>query len=330
MKVSLNKIDDLNLGLTIEVEAADYAETERKKLAERRRTADFKGFRKGNVPASLIKKVYGEQCLVEAVNIAVSDALENYIREEKLNILGEPLSSEKQPELVWEDGNSFTFVFDLALSPEVSVEFGKSDSVPSYEVTVDKEDLDSAVGNAKKYYEEQKQEKSEEDIEKEAAAQLELRYKNEAAWRLDNDIRNYAIEKAALPLPEAFLKRWLLEANKEKLTAEDVEKEFDGFAKDFRWQLIRGSLMQKYGFKVEDADLRAAAEGYLKAQYAMYGIADVPEDFIQQSVVNMLQDRQQLQRIYEQVEDTKVLGRLKEEITVKTEKIGSKAFRELK
>ena len=68
MKVTENKIDNLNLELTLEVAAADYAEIEKKKLAERRRTAEFKGFRKGMVPASLIKRVYGEQALVESVN----------------------------------------------------------------------------------------------------------------------------------------------------------------------------------------------------------------------------------------------------------------------
>ena len=97
MNVQVNKIDDLNLELTIGIEAADYAEIERKKLAQRRKTADFKGFRKGNVPASLIKKVYGEQCLVEAVNAVIADALDKHISDNNLHILGEPLGSEKQP-----------------------------------------------------------------------------------------------------------------------------------------------------------------------------------------------------------------------------------------
>ena len=147
MKVSQNRLDDLNLELTIEVEAADYAETEKKRLAERRRNADFKGFRKGMVPASLIKKVYGEQCLAEAVNKVVSDALETHITENKLHILGEPLSSEKQPELEWTDGNTFTFVFDLGLSPEISLELGKDDTVPSYTVSVAAKDKGTMVEN---------------------------------------------------------------------------------------------------------------------------------------------------------------------------------------
>ena len=157
MNVQVNKIDDLNLELTIGIEAADYAEIERKKLAQRRKTADFKGFRKGNVPASLIKKVYGEQCLVEAVNAVIADALDKHISENNLHILGEPLGSEKQPELEWVDGGDFTFIFDLALSPEVNFEVEKSDTVPSYTITVAAKDKTSMAESMKKYYEEKKE-----------------------------------------------------------------------------------------------------------------------------------------------------------------------------
>ena len=236
MNVQVNKIDDLNLELTIGIEAADYAEIERKKLAQRRKTADFKGFRKGNVPASLIKKVYGEQCLVEAVNAVIADALDKHISENNLHILGEPLGSEKQPELEWVDGGDFTFIFDLALSPEVNFEVEKSDTVPSYTITVAAKDKTSMAESMKKYYEEKKEEKSDEDIDKEVSERLEAQYKNEAEWRLNKDIRDYFVQKAGLQLPEAFLKRWLLVANNGKVTAEDIEKEFDKIAETYKME----------------------------------------------------------------------------------------------
>ena len=147
MKVKEKKIDDLNRELTIEVAAADYAEIEKKKLADRRRTAEFKGFRKGMVPASLIKRVYGEQALVEAVNQVIGQALDKHINDKKLRILGEPLASEKQPEIEWADGNDFTFVFDLGLSPEVNVEVEKTDTVPSYTVSVAAKDKAPMIEN---------------------------------------------------------------------------------------------------------------------------------------------------------------------------------------
>lgn len=330
MKVSQNKIDDLNLELTVEVEAADYAEIERKKLAERKRNADFKGFRKGMVPLTMIKRVYGEQCLAESVNQVLSEALDKHISENKLNILGEPLTSEKQPEIEWVDGNAFTFVFDVALSPEVKLEVEKKDTVPSYNVSVSADEKSKMVESLKKYYEEKKEEKSDEDIAKEADERLSAQYKNEAEWRLNKDIRDYFVKKAGIELPEAFLKRWLVVANGDKLTAEDVEKDFPGFVADFKWQLVRGFLMRKYEFKVEEKDLRDAAESMIRYQYAMYGITDAPKDIIDETVVNMLHDRRQVERLAEQVEDGKVMGKLKEEITLKSTKITSDKFRELK
>ena len=329
MKVLENRIDDLNLELTIEVEAADYAEIERKKLAERRRTADFKGFRKGNVPASMIKRVFGEQCLVESVNQVISQALDKHITDNSLRILGEPLSSEKQPEVEWVDGNNFSFVFDLGLYPELNFEVVKEDKVPSYEISVADKDKTSMTENLKKYYEEKKEEKSDEDIAKEASDRLESQYKNEAEWRLSKDIRDYFVGKADVKLPEEFLKRWLLVANAGKITKEDVDKEFDGFLADFRWQLVRGYLMKKFELKIEENDIREAAKAFVTYQYAMYGLGNVPEEMINEAVVNVLQDQKQVERMVEQVEDSKVMAKIKEIITVKATKITSEKFRAL-
>ena len=329
MKVLENRIDDLNLELTIEVEVADYAEIERKKLAERRRTADFKGFRKGNVPASMIKRVFGEQCLVESVNQVISQALDKHITDNSLRILGEPLSSEKQPEVEWVDGNNFSFVFDLGLYPELNFEVVKEDKVPSYEISVEDKDKATMTENLKKYYEEKKEEKSDEDIAKEASERLESQYKNEAEWRLSKDIRDYFVNKAAVSLPEEFLKRWLLVANAGKITKEDVDKEFDGFLADFKWQLVRGYLMKKFELKVEESDIREAAKAFVTYQYAMYGLSNVPEEMINEAVVNVLQDQKQLERMVEQVEDSKVMAKLKENITLKPTKITSEKFRAL-
>ena len=333
MKVKEKKIDALNRELTIEVAAADYAEIEKKKLADRRRTAEFKGFRKGMVPASLIKRVYGEQALVESVNQVIGQALDQHITEKKLRILGEPLASANQPEVEWEDGKDFTFVFDLGLSPEIDVEVEAADTVPSYTVSVSAKDKAPMIENLKKYYEEHKEEgqeaKSDEDLDKEVSERLKAQYKNEAEWRLTKDIRDFYIAKANVQLPEAFLKRWLVEANGGKLTAEDVEKDFPGFAEDFKWQLVRGSLMQKWGFKVEEKDLTEQAEAFARYQYAMYGIGNVPDEVVKEMAVNVLQDQKQVERIVEQVEDRKVLDKIKETITLKATKITAAKFREL-
>ncbi len=329
MKTNLNKIDELNYELTLGVEAADYAEIERKKLADRRRTAEFKGFRKGKVPASLIQKVYGEQCLVEAVNQVIGEGLDKEIKANELHILGEPLTSEKQPELEWKSGNDFTFIFDMAVSPKVEIEVEKSDTIPSYNVTAAAKDMKTMTENLKKYYESQKQEKSDEELEKEAAENLASQLKNESEWRLNKDIRNYFVDKAALAIPEDFLKRWLFVANDGKITKEDIEKDFAGFVEDFKWQLVRGFLMKKFNLKIDENDLREAAQGFVSYQYAMYGLSNLPKEILDEAVVNMLQDQKQVERLVEQVEDSKVIAKIKETVTLKSTKISSTKFHEL-
>lgn len=330
MKLTKNQVDKLNIELTVHVEAADYAEIERKKLAEYRRNADFKGFRKGNVPASLIQRVYGGQILADSVNQVIGEALGKFIDDEKLNVLGEPLGSEKQPEIEWVSGNDFDFVFDIALSPEVNVDVVKEDTVFNYTITVSAKEKENMASSLKKYYEERKEEKTDEEIEKEVADRFEASNKDEAAWRLNKDIRTFYVEKAGIELPEAFLKRWLLHANEGKVTEEQLEQEFPAFVEDFKWQLVRGSLMKKFGFEISQQDIEEAAKSYVAYQYAMYGLGNVPEDMIADAVKNILNDRKQIDRLAEQVEDQKVISKIKETITLKAKKISSEKFRELK
>ena len=329
MKINQNKIDNLNLEITLEVEAADYAAIQKKKFNEVKRTADFKGFRKGMVPASLIQKVYGERILVEAVNEVVGENLEKYINDEKLHILGEPLNSEKQPELVWVDGNDFTFIFDVAISPEPDFEVEKSDEVPQYSVTVAAKDKAPIIENLKKFYEEKKEEKSDEEIEKEAGERMKEEFRQEAEWRLSKDIRDFYVKKAGIELPEAFLKRWLEVANQGKFSKEDIEKEFPAFAEDFKWQLVRGYLMKKFDLKIEQKDVTDAAEAFVTYQYAMYGMSNLPAEILKDAVNNVLQDSKQVDRLIEQVEDQKVLAKIKEIITIKSTRISASKFREL-
>ena len=136
MKLEQNRIDDLNLELTLTVTKEDYAENKKKRLNEYRKKAEFKGFRKGMVPMSLVEKMYGGNALVDSVNDIIAEALNNFIKENNLKVLGEPLPSEDTPHNVWEDGNDFNFKFDLAQNPEVSFELSSADEIPYYTITV--------------------------------------------------------------------------------------------------------------------------------------------------------------------------------------------------
>lgn len=335
MNVEQKKIDALNIELTLNISAEDYAPAKKKRFSAYKRKADFKGFRKGMVPASLIERVYGEQILAESVNEVISEALNTYIKDNNLNVIGEPLSSETQPAIDWKDGNDFSFVFDIALTPEFELEVTSSDEVPSYNVSIAAEDKQPMIDSYKKYYEEQKAKdenaevKSDDEIESEVTERLTNQYKDEADWRLNKDIRDYLVAKAGIELPEAFLKRWLLAVNGDKITQEDLDKEFPKFLEDYKWQLVRNYLMKKFDLKIENKDITDAAEAFVRYNYAMYGLPDVPAEILTEQVNNILGDRKQLDRILEQVEDQKVLAKVKESISLKPTEIGAAQFRSL-
>ena len=136
MKIEQNRVDELNLELTLSVGKEDYSENKKKRINEYRKKAEIRGFRKGMVPMSLVEKMYGQTALVDAVNDVIAEGLNNYIKENNLRVLGEPLPSEEHISNEWNDGNDFTFKFDLALNPELSFELSSSDEVPYYTITV--------------------------------------------------------------------------------------------------------------------------------------------------------------------------------------------------
>lgn len=330
MKVTKNQIDDLNIELVLKVEAADYAPIKKKKLADRRKTAEFKGFRKGNVPMSLIERVYGENALVDSVNDVIYEQLNGFIKDNKLNIIGEPITGKNQKDVEWADGNDFEFVFDMGLSPKVDVEVSASDSVNEYNITVTEKAKKEMKDNLRKY-DESKKDKTDDELEDEVAEYLKNNYKQESSYRLSKDIRDYFVNKANLSLPEDFLKRWLTLMNKDndKVNEETIEKEFPGFLADYRWQLVREHLMNSFGLKIEENDLQDAAKAYVSYQYAMYGMGNVPEEIINESAKNVLTDEKQLNRIIEQVEDQKVLDAIKGVIKITPKRISVDKFREL-
>lgn len=111
---------------------------------------------------------------------------------------------------------------------------------------------------------------------------------------------------------------------------EDIEKEFPQFLEDFRWQMVREALMTKFNLKVEDKDMHEAAEGYVAYQYAMYGMANVPEEQLHTAAHQVLADEKQAQQIQEQVEGQKVIASVREVISLAKKKISVEKFRELK
>ena len=435
MKIEQNRIDDLNFELTLTVAAEDYADSRKKRLAEFRKKAEIKGFRKGMVPMSLVEKMYGQNALVDAVNDVISEGLNNYIHENNLRVLGEPLPSEEHIQNEWEAGKEFTFKFDLALNPEVSFELSKEDEVTYYTITVteaakkemrdnllrqygslengeaakeedfiivDFEQGDmkvegtyvalrnvaeaarkSFVGvksgdvldvNVNEAFENEtdrasmlkvgKEElasmdpmfkmtvqavktfvnapmveetfekifgvKTEAEFEAKIEERIRAEYAQEADFRFSKDAKEYLLEKANVTVAEKFLKRWIYVINDGKFTMEDIEKDWALFIVDYKWQMVRNYLMEKYGVKVEEADLLASAKGFAAYQFAMYGMNNVPEEQLEAFAKNILSQEEQGRRILDQVENEKTFAAVREVVTLKKKKISVEKFRELK
>lgn len=147
MNVSLQNIDKVSALLTVKLEKADYQEKVDKSLKTFRQKANLPGFRPGMVPMGLIKKQYGKAILAEEVNKVLQDAVYNYIKENNVNILGEPLpNEEKQQPVDFDTMEDFEFVFDIALAPEFNAELTDKDKVDYYTIEVSDDMVDKQVG----------------------------------------------------------------------------------------------------------------------------------------------------------------------------------------
>ncbi len=434
MKLEQNRIDDLNLEVTLSVTAEDYADSRKKKLNDYRKKAEFKGFRKGMVPMSLVEKMYGQSALVDSVNDVISEGLNNFIHENNLRVLGEPLPSEDQPETEWVAGNEFTFKFDIAENPEVSFELSKDDEIIYYTITVTEAAKNEMKNNLLRQYgsleegEAAKEEdfiivdfeqgetkvegtyvalrnvaeaarksfvgvkpgdvldvnvneafenetdrasmlkvnkdelanldpmfkmtvknvktfvnaplteetfekifgvKTEAEFDAKVEERIRAEYSQEADFRFSKDAKTYLLEKAGVNVAEKFLKRWVFVVNEGKFTMEDIEKDWDLFIVDYKWQMVRNYLMQKYNVKIEEADLLASAKGFAAYQFAMYGMNNVPEEQLEAFAKNILSQEEQGRRILDQVENEKTFAAVREVVTLKKKKISVEKFREL-
>jgi len=164
MNISLNKASDLQGRLTVVVTEADYKEKVEAKLKDYRKKASIKGFRPGMVPATLIKKLYGQSALVDEINHELGHAVSDYIKENKLNLVGEPLPAVEEADAIdWEKDTEFTFHYDLGFHGDFSVDLAKMKAIQSYEIKADKKEIDETIENLKKQFGEQTHPESVED-----------------------------------------------------------------------------------------------------------------------------------------------------------------------
>ena len=149
MDIKKKDVDALNAVVTVVISKDDYQDKVTKVLNNYKKTANIPGFRKGHIPMGMVKKQYGRGVLVEEVNKLLQEGLHNFLTQEKLDVLGNPLPK-NETEINW-DTDEFTFEFDLGLSPSFKVDVAKK-SVTAYKIVADKEMLDNQVKSIRKQY----------------------------------------------------------------------------------------------------------------------------------------------------------------------------------
>ena len=424
MKVTKKETQPLTYLVTVEIEKKEANEKKEKQLKEYRKKAEIKGFRKGMAPMGLIEKLYGPSAMNEAVNDLITEGINNHIKENDLDLIGEPIPNEElQKQIDIEKDEKFEFLYDMAVRPKVEVALDKNDKVVYYDIKVEdealakyKEDMLRQFGsleNTEKAGEEDflsvdleqgdkkiektfitlktideknkkqfigkkvgdsfdidvvkcfpnetdrasllrigKDEfddshpvykltvvevktfvpakidqnlfdrafgkdavKNEEEFDKALQEKLKGEYKQESDWRFRRDLIDYLVKKANITLPEEFLKKWLFRVNEGKFTMEQIETEFPIFLQDYRWQMVSRYIFDAQKMTMAKEDLLDVAKKITKEQFAMYGMPNVPEDYLNRYAEQMLNDKKEINRIVEKCEEEKVMDYVKSVIT---------------
>ena len=448
MNITFENPDKINGQLTITVEKEDYQEQVEKTLKNYRKRAQVPGFRPGMVPMGMIKKQYGTAVKVEEINRLLGDKLMEYIRENKIQMLGEPLPSEKQEPQDLEQDGPFTFMFDIAVAPEFKAELTGRDKVDYYTITVDDKLIDQQVQmyasqggefvkadvfsgndtltgdlrqldkkgntleggittesgmimpayikdeaqkklfdgckpgdiitfNPKKAYPDNDAEVAallkvdkeqvkdldsdfsyqvteirhfqpaevnqqlfdrvfgegtvtdEKGFRQKIADSLQAQLVQNSDYKFLLDIRAHMEKKVGkLEFPEALLKRVMLQNNKDK-GADFVEKNFEGSINELKWHLIKEQLVAAQEIKVEEADLKAVAKEVVRQQFAQYGMANVPEDVLEQYADEQMKKRENLDNYVDRAVDQKLMEKLKTVVKLNEKKVTLDEFNKM-
>ena len=430
MNISLEKNTPATAVITLKMEKADYEADVTKAIKNFCQKAQMPGFRPGKIPFGMAKKIYGAQAKMETINKLLSDKLFSYIREEKLNILGEPLPNEQQQTQDIENQDEFEFTFDVALTPEFKIELTSKDTINYYEIEVGEEQIDQQVkaltqqaghpeeveeykedgqpieggiqvekgslmpqymqsDDQKKIFDGAKKNdvltfnpaeaygdtelasllritkeeaenhkgnfsfqvneisryvpaelnqeffdrmfgkdavKSEEEFRGKVKEQLAKQFEADSDYKFLLDLRAYAEKKVGeVEFPNEMLKRIMIANNKDK-DASFVEENFENSVKELKWHLIKEQLAEANKVKVEDKDIKATALEAARFQFAQYGMANIPDEYLEQYAQQILKDQNQVNGLVERAIDSKLTGVLKEVVKLKRTAVSQEYF----
>src|ERR1035437_7998506 len=148
MNITRENIDDLNAVIKVKIDKADYEDKVETVLKDYRKKATIKGFRPGMVPIGLVKKMYGRAFRIDEINKVVTENIQKYITDEKIEILGDPLpKSDEQEKIDFDTQVDFTFSFELGLAPAIDLKLSKKNKVIQYEIIIDDKMKNDYAGN---------------------------------------------------------------------------------------------------------------------------------------------------------------------------------------
>ena len=445
MNITFEAPDKINGLMTITLESADYQPEVDKTLKDYRKRANIPGFRPGQAPMGMIKRQFGPSVKVDAVNKILGEKLYEYVRENKIQMLGEPLPSEQQEALEFESDQPLTFKFDIAVAPEFEAKLSAKDKIDYYNITVDDKMIDQQVEmyqsragqyekaeqfdpeqrdmlkgdlrevdgsievsdavlmpqymkvedqkklfdgcklgdiitwNPRKAYPEsdvevssllkiQKEEvkdhegdftfqiteisrfvkaevnqalfdqtfgegtvKSEKEFRQKIADIISQQFKADADYKFLLDVRAHMEKKVGkLEFPEAILKRVMKNNNKDRKDVDEfVEKNFELSIKELGWHLIKEQLVAAQGIQIDDNDLKQVAKEAARAQFAQYGMSNVPEEYLDNYAQEMLKKRENADGLVDRAVDVKLTAALKNVVKLNEKDITLEDFQKM-
>ena len=358
MQINQSELKDLMAVVTIVIEPADYQEEVAKQLKEVRHKAQMPGFRPGMVPAGLVKKMYGKGILADVLNKKVGECLNKHIEDNKLQILGDPLPNAEQGHVDLDHEDTYTFAFDIAVAPEFDAKLNGKNKIPEYIIEATDEmvnkQIEAYTNRFGEYIPEDKEKGTQAEV-KPCAVDAELfakvygadAPKDEAGFRarIKEDIERSLAEetkyrfgidvKAAImkkmekvEFPIDFLKRWVLETN-EKMTQEELDKDFDKMLDELKWHLAKDQLMKEYKIEIEKEDVEDYAKRIAKMQFMQYGLMNVEDAMLANYAQEMLKNENQLRGIVERLVEDKIFEAVKAIVKVETKTVSQEDFDKL-
>ncbi len=446
MNVKFENVSKVQGLLTVSLEKADYQGNVDKALKDAKKKVNMPGFRPGMVPMALVQKMYGKQIKADEINKLLQDKVFSYIKDNKINMLGEPLPNEEKEAGLSIDADDQTFYFDIALAPEFDVQIGKDDAITYYQIKVTpemvdnqckayaqqngkyeqvdeyqagdmikgrlvelnmdgslneagivvegaammpdyiKDDAQKALFSAAKKGSEIKfnpsvayqgndvemasllNRKKEEvsgikcdfsftiqDITRFVPSELnqevfdrvfgkdavkdekEFRTKVEESmaagfapdcdYRFLLDVRKYLMEKVGkLEYADELLRR-IMNSNAEGKTVDD--ESFARSLEELSWHLIQEKLVEANGIKIEDEDVKNMAREATRAQFAQYGMMNIPDEMLDNYSKEMLKKRETVDSLVNRAIETKLSAALKEQVKLKNKKVTVEEFNKL-